>query len=773
MLVWAGSVPACDDDKGESCTPQCDGPQCGEDGCGGTCGTCEEGASCQEGQCEAECTPDCAGRECGDDGCGGDCGPCPGAAPVCSDAGVCKPDCQPDCEGKECGDDGCSGDCGLCPGAAPVCSDAGVCEPDCQPSCEGRECGDDGCDGDCGNCEADFLCSETGKCEPDCEVLCMGKQCGPAGPDDDCQCGACGDHETCSELSTCICAFAPCGGACCPEGDVCFEDACCTPDCEDKECGDDGCGGSCGECGEDQVCGEDKLCLCAFETCEAGCCAEEEQCFDGACCTASCDGLACGDDGCGGSCGECGVGTVCSEAGACVCEFQTCGDACCPDGDLCFEEACCPPDCADVACGDDGCGGSCGECLGEWAQCEAGACVEPCPDLTGQWVNVYLAAFEGECYGETEENSLVVFYLEVTRKDGEYVISEYDKLDIEPTELTMLDCAYDLQTCSLGCVCDDGCVAAYYEELAAYWGDEYLTDGGQIGWEFAVEAGKLAATGSYALTGTDDSCDYLLTTLATGSLAECESCDADAELLGTSDCLPGHLCLDYTEFPGNGFCSPLCQSNLDCGEGFFCPMDLGFCQPNGDLAEDICVENDVYFEDVCGATIGPVEECGKFGACGQGACHLSCDNVDYAPFDEAATYSTPSNYWVYQGYGSEFFPTDVLGLEIVPAFGGPEQPGVFDLGEANYKDCGVCLLIAMECKNDGSGCEKYFYPESGTLHITELGGVGGTLAATITDANLSEVTIDPDTYESSVVDGGTTWCLEEYSFSATLVEKPQ
>jgi len=32
------------------------------------------------------------------------------------------------------------------------------------------------------------------------------------------------------------------------EGAVCFDDACCQPDCEGKECGDDGCGGSCGEC---------------------------------------------------------------------------------------------------------------------------------------------------------------------------------------------------------------------------------------------------------------------------------------------------------------------------------------------------------------------------------------------------------------------------------------------------------------------------------------------------------------------------------------------
>lgn len=53
--------------------PQCDGRECGPDGCGGTCAPgCPLGDSCtQEGLC---CAPNCVGRVCGDDGCGGVCG---------------------------------------------------------------------------------------------------------------------------------------------------------------------------------------------------------------------------------------------------------------------------------------------------------------------------------------------------------------------------------------------------------------------------------------------------------------------------------------------------------------------------------------------------------------------------------------------------------------------------------------------------------------------------------------------------------------------------
>ncbi len=70
------------------------------------------------------CMPDCAGMQCGDDGCGGSCGTCPGLQDVCQ-AGVCS--CTPACVGKSCGDDGCGGSCGSCPGGQQ-CLD-GACKP--------------------------------------------------------------------------------------------------------------------------------------------------------------------------------------------------------------------------------------------------------------------------------------------------------------------------------------------------------------------------------------------------------------------------------------------------------------------------------------------------------------------------------------------------------------------------------------------------------------------------------------------------------------------
>ncbi len=69
-------------------------------------------------------------------------------------------------------------------------------------------------------------------------------------------------------------------------------------------------------------------------------CGAAALCVNGICgCQPLCDGRACGDDGCGGSCGECAANEACLGS-QCVCQ----------------------PQCAGVECGPDGCGGVCGTC---------------------------------------------------------------------------------------------------------------------------------------------------------------------------------------------------------------------------------------------------------------------------------------------------------------------------------------------------------------------------------------------------------------------------
>ncbi len=74
-------------------------------------------------------------------------------------------------------------------------------------------------------------------------------------------------------------------------------------------------------------------------------------------CIPECNGRVCGDDGCGGHCGECGPQAVCSPEGTCDCLL--CGDECCAAGQVCRAGACCTPQCTPGQCGPDGCDGRC------------------------------------------------------------------------------------------------------------------------------------------------------------------------------------------------------------------------------------------------------------------------------------------------------------------------------------------------------------------------------------------------------------------------------
>ena len=134
-----------------------------------------------------------------------------------------------------------------------------------------------------------------------------------------------------------------------PPGD---EEPPCEPVCGERQCGlDPVCGTeSCGECEEGEVC-DDGACLCAGEACAEGCCGEGEVClWDGACCAPDCGGRECGDDGCGGSCGPgCSAGELCAwESGSCVtscaCDFDV--GFCEPDAPDSFTACGCDPDCA-------------------------------------------------------------------------------------------------------------------------------------------------------------------------------------------------------------------------------------------------------------------------------------------------------------------------------------------------------------------------------------------------------------------------------------------
>jgi hypothetical protein len=196
-----------------------------------------------------------------------------------------------------CGDGSCTGteDCLSCPtdcvAACPQNCPNNFCDP-------GESCVT--CSADCGPCCGNGTCGageNCVSCPADCGPCCPNGSCGAGENCTLCpaDCGACPvgcPNGTCDAGEDCTCSDCACAA---PQ--VCFNKACCTPDCSGAAtCEDDGCGNPCGWCSPPALC------------------------YNGSCCTPDCTGTPCGDDTCGDpmGCGSCVLPEVCDQFGQCV-----------------------------------------------------------------------------------------------------------------------------------------------------------------------------------------------------------------------------------------------------------------------------------------------------------------------------------------------------------------------------------------------------------------------------------------------------------------------
>lgn len=103
------------------------------------------------------------------------------------------------------------------------------------------------------------------------------------------------------------------------------------------------------------------------------------------------------------------------------------------------------------------------------------------------------------------------------------------------------------------------------------------------------------------------------------------------------------------------------------------------------------------------------------------------------------------------------FSIELYGSGFDPALNG-EDTGTFDLtmnADDNYATCSRCLLYF---EDPTSPIGRIFFTQSGTFVIDATSTqLDGTITGTLTDVTLIEVTLDPDTFESTPVANGT--CL--------------
>ena len=614
-------VLGCGNEAGEAvetdqgCTPDCAGRECGDDGCGGSCGVCNDGAfctseECTEGLCEATVTEGCfiddtcvpPGQDHPDD-------PCAACTPELSDSlwsalpdgtkcggggacfeGVC---CDPDqaCAGKDCGDDGCGGTCGECTDG-DACVD-GVCTvADCLACLPWQICDDDldicvdpePTGGDC-PAAGDMLGTD---CKDVAGVgCCDGSTLYYCGADNGCpngeatclctvECGSGADGLSCGWM---VDADAPHGGlymcvkaaTAAGEPTGLFPWQCkdvCHPDCDGKQCGDDGCDGSCGDCHPDiEECVEG-TCACLFSECGAGCCLEGETCFEDSCCAPVCDGKECGDDGCGGTCGDCSDDDACNGV------------------EVCEEGACLPgeaPTCDDEnPCTDDSCDSETG--------CVNAPNTEPCDD--GDVCTVEDTCADGACVGGA---ALVC--------DDENPCTD-DSCDPET------GCANVANTepCSDGDACN---------------GEEACADG-------VCQAGESPVCDDENPC-TDDSCDSEAGCI---SAPNTEPCD-DGDACTTADTCTDSACV--------GGAAPVCDDENPCTDDS-CDSEVGCVNaPNTEPCDDgdACTTADTCADSACVGGAAPV--CADENPCTDDSCdsELGCVNApNTGPCDDGDACTT-------------------------------------------------------------------------------------------------------------------------------------
>ena len=515
------------------CEPDCLHKECNSaDGCGGTCkckACCDDHWMCldvtiptcnympglvqEEDACGPDscCPPNCYEKECGDDGCGSPCPPGCDAGYECAQ-GKCV--CKADCSDKECGYDGCGGVCAECEWGQ-ICVDHSCEDLECEPECQDLQCGDDGCGGVC-ECDPGMIYLEDvweeEECVPDCADVECGEEDGCGGV---CECpvggcclletaGGCLDqtHANCTDMGG---DFL--GADLCSSFDK--EQKCCDIWCEDRECGPDPCGGSCGECPD-----------------------EMPYCNDGQCgieCDPQCYSKDCGDDdGCGAPCpcnpccfNEDAVGACedftepyCTQQGG----FWLPGGTCDDDPNPCCEAACLAEEC-----------GAPNPCGGEGI-CECQSCC-----VAG---------------GKCELKTPMVCTL------------------IGGTPMGLADCPADDATCD---GIDDDCDGDIDEDYAgaatecgvgacAASGTMVCTDGQQSDTCAPSEPADDDAT----CDGIDDDCDGSLDEDYEGGETNCgEGCCANT---GTSTCVDGEEVSDCQPLPGK-FSDPYCNGLDDDCDG--------------------------------------------------------------------------------------------------------------------------------------------------------------------------------------------------------------
>ena len=496
--------------------------------------------------------------------------------------------------------------------------------------------------------------------------------------------------------------------------DVRRVDGSCVPTCGAAECGSDGCGGSCGNCGPQELCNGGK--------CEpATQCSDGEPCDDGNPCTSNDE---CVQDLCVGAKYECSDGKECTEDicdGDGECSFEVLVGRCLING-VCYQEGEFHPDkpCRECmtsvgktqwsnddtnTCSDDD------ECtIGDYCfdgDCEPGGELLDCNDsnaCTSDACDPDAGCLHADSDIECDDGNLC------THNDGcalgECLGQPVDCNDGNPCTSDTCEPATGCKNENTGGDCDDGNVCTVGDSC----------DGGECSPGGAVmdcDDGNVC---------TDDSCDPATGCLHLDNVASCDDGDkcTGGDICGGGECNPGTQPLDCNDNSvcTSDSCSPatgclhvplegLCDDGSICTGGDYC-MDGG-CKPGEELLS--CDDADQCTDDVCDPVEGCLHtlnsapcsdgnECTEGDVCGNGVCAGTlkmCDDGNLCTSDSCNPF---------QPGGCVFDPNDVVCDDADPCTVGDSCGGGQCKAGTELMDCDDDNECTTDTCEPGAGCSN-------------------------------------------------------------------
>jgi hypothetical protein len=606
----------------------------------------------------------------------------------------------------------------------------------CAADCSGRLCGDDGCGGSCGTCNAGQSC-QAGQCVPDvCVPSCAGGPC----TSDGCggRCGGCPEGQGCAMTGGCA-VLMDCADYAACLNDCEQDDALCTDRCDSNTSFEafDTYGtfvncliSNCSQAGDFNAC-VFQFCSTEYYACYSG----PENCGWLWGCSTHCEPFP----ACVGDCLVEGTEAAQEEVVAainCVGEEcqelvrgTDCWNAAVAEGGACYDlvEPCagtCTPDCDGKECGGSGCGYDCGTCEVGFI-CNAAYSCEVCNVACGTAVCGPSNCPGIDC-GACEPGELC--------RDGGCV----DLPNCEPEDAQVVTCDMSVTGNNAG-------------------GTNLFSRYACVGWD---EGGPERI---YSFTATAD--DTVTIAFAAAPSADLDIFVLDSTCTAESCVAVGDNGLQLEVLAGETY-----YVVVDGYQGATASYTLGFdCAatcPDPACGERNCGPAPGAF--CAGVACGT---CDPGWVCENGTCtEVNCDVTGFTAVEELGDFNAAQPRLArYFGFSSAGAPTDLLQLELwfdLP--GAPRTPGSYPIPDENYATCALCLLGSTACNASGN-CAKTFLASAGVLELTEVpNAVGGTLGGTVSDVVMREVTINAQTFESTVVPGGQTWCIEGYSFQVTV-----